>query len=98
MADNVGVDKETWDGVVDAQATAMSNVSSLKAEKLSKTTLKRFTGMLDLEDKFNTVLASLKTYTTNNTAKMKSAGDIIVQEDAAAAQNIDQNTRTARFE
>lgn len=97
MADKIGVDKETWDSVVTAQNTAVSAVPSLSAEKLGKTTLTRFKDLIDLEEKFNTNLSTYKTYTQGSTARMKQAGDIIVQEDAAQAEHIKGNTHKARF-
>ncbi|MBM7643133.1 hypothetical protein [Streptococcus loxodontisalivarius] len=97
MGTIVGVDKETWDSNIAGQATAVAAIEALTAASLEKTNLSRLTSIIDLEAKFNTVLSSLQTYTTTNTAKMKAVGDTIVQEDASLSEQITENTHTIRF-
>lgn len=97
MANKIGVDKETWDSDVAGQETAVSAIASLSEKELGKTTLNRFNSLIGLETTFNTNLTSYKTYTQGSTARMKQAGDTIVQEDASQAQQIQNNTHSVRF-
>lgn len=97
MGYKVGIDKETWDSVVGSQEAVVSGIKPLSAKELDKTNLQRFENLVGLETKFNSVLGSLKTYTQSSTAKMRNAGNIIVQEDNNQSKAIQGNAQSIRF-